>query len=334
MSNFVGSNFLLVAFVGTALFFDFLNGFHDSSNTVATMIASRAVTPVRALMMSAAAHFVSPFIFGVAVATTIGHEVVAESATTLPVVWAALLGASLWNLLTWLLGIPSSSSHALVGGLVGATFVGFGPQAVLVDGLSKILLVLLISPLLGLIGSYILMKVTRLLARGATPRIDNFFRKSQVVTALALALSHGSNDAQKTMGVITMGLVASGTLTEFHVPLWVVGACAGAISLGTALGGWRIIHTLGGKFYRIRPIHSFVSQISSAGIIMGAALMGGPVSTSHVVSTTILGAGAGERLNMVRWQVMNSILVAWALTIPAAAAMSGLIYWLLEGGLR
>ena len=334
MSNFIGSNAILVAFVGTALFFDFLNGFHDSSNTVATMIASRAMSPGRALMMSAAAHFVSPFIFGVAVATTIGHEVVAESATTLPVVWAALLGASLWNLITWLLGIPSSSSHALVGGLIGATYMGFGYQAIMIEGLSKILLVLLISPLLGLFSSYILMKVTRFLARGATPRIDNFFRKSQMVTALALALSHGSNDAQKTMGVITMGLVASGTLTEFHVPLWVVAACAGAISLGSALGGWRIIHTLGGKFYRIRPVHSFVSQISSATIILGAALMGGPVSTSHVVSATILGAGAGERLNMVRWQVMNSILIAWVLTIPAAAVMSGVAYWLLEGGLR
>ena len=334
MSNFVSSNFLLVAFVGTALFFDFLNGFHDSSNTVATMIASRAMSPGRALMMSAAAHFVSPFIFGVAVATTIGHEVVAGYATTLPVVWAALLGASLWNLITWLLGIPSSSSHALVGGLIGATLIGFGPQAILVEGLSKILLVLLISPLLGLFGSYILMKITRFLARGATPRIDNFFRRSQVVTALALALSHGSNDAQKTMGVITMGLMASGTITEFHVPVWVVAACAGAISLGTASGGWRIIHTLGGKFYRIRPIHSFVSQISSAIIILSAALMGGPVSTSHVVSATILGAGAGERLNMVRWQVMNSILIAWVLTIPAAAVMSGVAYWLLAGSLR
>ncbi len=331
MPNLLNTNPVLILFVATALFFDFLNGFNDSANSVATMISSRAMRPRQALMMSALAHFVGPFLFGVAVATTIGHEVVEEYATTIPVVWAALLGAIIWNVMTWLLGIPSSSSHALVGGIIGAAVVGYNVDAIKPAGLIKILLVLFTSPLLGFIVGYILIKSLLFLCRGASPRINAFFKKSQVVTAMALALSHGANDAQKTMGIITMGLFASGAISTFRVPTWVVASCAAAIAMGTAMGGWRIIRTLGGKFYRIRPIHSFTSQLASASIILGAALIGGPVSTSHVVSSTILSAGAGERANMVRWGVMKHVILAWLFTIPASAFVAGLIYLILEG---
>ena len=320
----------LIGFVATALLFDFLNGFHDSANTVATMISSRAMGPRAALALNAIANFAGPFLFGVAVATTIGHEVVAEEAATLPVVLAALLGAIVWNVLTWLLGIPSSSSHALVGGLVGAAALADGFEAILLPGLSKVLLTMLVSPVVGMLSGYLLMKLILLLARGASPRINVLFKRAQLVTAATLALSHGTNDAQKTMGIITMGLLAGGALSRFVIPTWVIAACAGSIALGTALGGWRIIRTLGAKFYKVRPVHSFASQIASAGVILGAALIGGPVSTTHVVSTTILGVGASERLSKVRWGVVGQIVVAWLLTIPASALLAVICYLVLE----
>jgi PiT family inorganic phosphate transporter len=316
----------LILFVATALLFDFLNGFHDSANTVATMISSRAMGPPAALALNAVANFVGPFLFGVAVATTIGHEVIAEEAATMTVVLSALGGAIVWNLLTWLLGIPSSSSHALVGGLIGAAATAYGFEAILLPGLTKILLTMLISPIVGMLSGYLLMKLTLFLARGATPRINVFFKRAQMVTATALALSHGTNDAQKTMGIITMGLLAGGALSRFIIPIWVIAACAGAIALGTALGGWRIIRTLGGKFYKVRPVHSFASQIASAVVILGAALIGGPVSTTHVVSTAILGVGAAERVSKVRWGVVGQIVVAWLLTIPASALLAAVSY--------
>ena len=286
--------------------------------------------PVKALVLNAVANFVGPFLFGVAVATTIGHEVVAEEAATITVILAALLGAIVWNVLTWLFGIPSSSSHALIGGLVGASAMGHGLEAILLPGLTKVLLTLLISPFVGVLSGYFLMKLTFFLARGASPRINSLFKRAQLVTATALALSHGTNDAQKTMGIITMGLVASGKLTRFVVPTWVVVACAASIALGTMLGGWRIIRTLGGKFYRVRPIHSFVSQVASAGVILGAALIGGPVSTTHVVSTSILGVGSAERVSKVRWGVVGQIVAAWLLTIPASALAAVLSYSVLD----
>jgi PiT family inorganic phosphate transporter len=316
----------LIVFIATALAFDFLNGFHDSANIVATMISSRAMGPRRALMLSAVAHFTAPFLFGVAVATTIGLEVVRPYANTIPVVLAALLASIVWNLITWLLGIPSSSSHALVGGLVGAAIVGYGVDAVQPHGLIKIIVALLLSPLVGLIGGYVLMKLVLFLARGASTRINRFFKRAQTLTALALALSHGTNDAQKTMGIITMGLVGAGVLTQFQVPLWVIAASAGTISVGTAMGGWRIIRTLGGRFYKIRPVHGFTAQSASAAVIMGAALLGGPVSTTQVVSSAILGVGSAERLSKVRWGVAGNIVTAWLLTIPASGLLAALAY--------
>jgi len=317
---------ILILFIAAAMAFDFLNGFHDSANIVATMIASRAMSPRRALMLSAIAHFAGPFLLGVAVATTIGHEVVQPYAATMAVVLAALLASIVWNVVTWLLGIPSSSSHALVGGLVGATAVGYGVDAIQPQGLIKIVVALLLSPPVGLLGGYMLMKVVMFLARGASPRINRFFKQAQTYTALGLALGHGANDAQKTMGIITMGLVATGALQQFEVPLWVVAASAGAISLGTAMGGWRIIRTLGGKFFKIRPVHGFTTQVAASAVILGAALLGGPVSTTQVVSSAILGVGSAERLSKVRWGVAGHIVTAWLLTIPASGLLAALIY--------
>ncbi len=319
----------IISIVVLALVFDFLNGLHDSSNIVATMISSRAFRPQSALLFTAVAHFLGPFLFGVAVAKTIGSEVVQIESITMEVIIAALVGAILWNLLTWFFGIPSSSSHALIGGIVGAVAIGAGFEAIKLGGLEKVLIALFASPILGFILGFLITKLIFFLARAATPKINTFFKRSQIVTALALAFSHGTNDAQKTMGVITLGLVISGVLQEFHVPLWVITLSAGAIALGTAFGGWRLIKTLGGKFYKIRPVDSFASQLTSGIVILGASLVGGPVSTTQVVSSAIIGVGTSDRVSKVRWNVMEEIITAWIITIPATGLVSAGVYWLL-----
>jgi inorganic phosphate transporter, PiT family len=318
--------FILIAL---ALVFDFLNGFHDSSNVVATPISSGAIPPRRALLMAAVAEFIGPFLFGVAVATTIGDELLAPDSITTTALIAALVGAIAWNIITWYFGLPSSSSHALIGGLVGAALVESGIEAIQLDGLTKIVLALLLSPILGLAIGYVVMFVTLFASRGATPKVNTFFRRIQYGTLTGLALSHGTNDAQKTMGVITLGLVTAGLLDTFEVPVWVIFLCSTAIALGTALGGWRLIRTLGGKIFRIRPVHAFASQVAGGAVIMGAALAGAPVSTTQVMSTAIIGVGAAERANKVRWTVLRDLMVAWLLTIPAAALMAGAVMWLI-----
>ena len=319
---------LIIAVIALALIFDFLNGVHDSSNVVATMISSRAIPPKAALAMTALANFVGPFIFGVAVANTIGHEIVAAESINTLVLLAALASAIIWNLLTWYLGFPSSSSHALIGGFIGSVVMAAGWQAIQLGGLEKILIALFASPLVGYLIGYLLLKLIVLLSWNATPRINLLFKRAQVLTALALALSHGTNDAQKTMGIITLALVTGGLLTEFAVPVWVIILCAGMIAAGTALGGWKLIRTLGGKFYKIRPLDGFTSQLASAVVILSASLVGGPVSTTQVVSSSIMGVGAAERLNKVRWGVAKDIAVAWLLTIPATALVGAGVYWL------
>ncbi|MEW5868118.1 MAG: inorganic phosphate transporter [Chloroflexota bacterium] len=319
---------VLIALVALALLFDFLNGIHDSSNIVATMISSRAFSPRLALSVTAVAHFLGPFIFGVAVAKTIGEDIVTPGTVSMAVILSALVSSILWNVLTWFLGIPSSSSHALIGGIIGAVAVGAGLEAIHLGGLEKVLLALFISPVVGLLGGYLFTRLVFLLARNATPRINWFFKRSQIVTAIALAFSHGTNDAQKTMGVITLGLVTAGYLDTFQVPTWVVAASAGAIALGTATGGWRLIKTLGARFYKIKPVHGFSSQVTSALVILGASLMGGPVSTTQVVSSAIMGVGSAERLNKVRWGVAGEIAVAWLVTIPATALLAAGVYLL------
>ena len=322
--------FLLIVIIFIALIFDFLNGFHDASNIVATMISSRAMSPRSALLVSAVAHFVGPFLFGVAVATTIGHDVVDPAAITSAVIIAALTSAILWNLFTWYFGWPSSTSHALIGGLVGAVAVAAGLETINLAGLQKVLIALFLSPILGLVLGFLVLRLIYFLARGASPRINTIFKRSQLGTSLALALSHGTNDAQKTMGVIAMAMVTTGYVTEFQVPWWVILLSASAISLGTALGGWRLIETLGAKFYKIRPVHAFGSQATSAGIILGAALMGGPVSTTQVVSSSIMGAGTADRVSKVRWTVARDIAVAWLLTIPVSALLAAGLYLLVN----
>jgi PiT family inorganic phosphate transporter len=321
---------MLILLIVSALVFDLLNGFHDSSNIVATVISSRALRPRVALLLTAFAHFVAPFLFGVAVAETIGNELIDPKAVTDVVTTAAIFSAIIWNLVTWYFGIPSSSSHALVGGLVGAAILSEGLKVVNLNGLFWILFALFISPPLGLATSYIIMHVTQFIFKSASPKVNIFFKRAQIVTSLSLALSHGTNDAQKTMGLITMGLVSSGIQNTFVVPLWVVFLSAGAIALGTALGGWRLIHTLGGKIYKIRPVHAFVSQSASSLVIFGASFLGGPVSTTQVVSSTIMGAGAAERLSKVRWLVAQNMFVIWLLTIPLTAILSAGIYLLLN----
>jgi PiT family inorganic phosphate transporter len=322
--------YLLIVIIAIALVFDFLNGFHDSSNIVATMISSRAMSPRSALALTATAEFVGPFLFGVAVATTIGSEVVDPEAITSTVIIAALLSAILWNLFTWYFGLPSSTSHALIGGLIGSVGMAVGLSAVNLQGLTKVLLALFISPILGFVLGYLALKLIYFLSRGASPRINTLFRRSQLATSLALALSHGTNDAQKTMGIIAMAMVTTGYVTKFQVPWWVVAMSASAIALGTALGGWRLIETLGGKFFKIRPVHAFGSQLTSASIILGAALVGGPVSTTQVVSSSIMGAGSADRVSKVRWTVARDIAVAWLLTIPVSALVAAGIFLLVD----
>lgn len=321
---------LIIILIALALIFDFLNGFHDSANVVATMISSRAMTPTAALIIATVANFIGPFVFGVAVAKTIGQDVASPDSITIAVVLAALLSASIWNLLTWFFGIPSSSSHALIGGIVGAVMVGTGFQALKTEGLGLVTVALFLSPVLGYVLGQIVMRISMWSVRNATPKANLFFKYAQIPTAFTLALSHGTNDAQKTMGIITMGLVVLGYQEHFVVPWWVILVSAAAIGIGTAAGGWRIIHTLGGKFYKIRPIHSFASQLASMVVILTASLFGGPVSTTHVVSSSILGVGSAQRRSQVRWGVMSDILVAWFLTVPASAGIAALLYFLID----
>ena len=319
----------LIIVIALALIFDFLNGVHDSSNIVATMSSSRAFNPRTALTITALSHFFGPFLFGVAVAKTIGDEVAVSGTLTLHVITACLISAIIWNLLTWFLGLPSSSSHALIGGLVGAVAIGAGFSAIKLSGLEKVMIALFASPIIGFALGFVLMRVIFFLARGATPKINTFFKQAQLFTALGMSFSHGTNDAQKTMGIITLSLVIGGVLPDFKVPVWVIAASAGAIALGTALGGWRLIRTLGGKFYKIRPVHSFASQLTSGLVILTASLFGGPVSTTQVVSSSIIGVGSAERLGKVRWSVAGDIVTAWIVTIPATALLSAGVFVLL-----
>lgn len=315
-----------IAFVGVALIFGFYNGLHDSSNIVAIVISTHAMRPRSALWMAAIAVGVGPLLFGVAVATTIGRDIVESNAVTIPVVFAALLSAITWNMITLTFGIPSSSSHALVGGIVGAVWAGFGLGAIQWNGLLTVVMALLLSPIFGLIAGMVVLRLVYGVTRNATPRINMWFRRGEVLSGGALALAHGTNDAQKTMGIIVLGLVATGQIETFEVPLWVIAISAMAMASGTMLGGWSLIRTLGKKFYRIRPLHGFSAQSASSLVILVAALLGGPASTTHVVSTSIVGAGAAHRVQMVRWGVMANIVLSWVLTIPATASIGAIIY--------
>src|SRR5215208_2338404 len=319
----------LMIVIALALVFDFLNGMRDASNIVATMISSRAFSPRTALGIAAVAEFLGPFLFGVVVAKTIGAEIVQADVLTLSVIASALVGAILWNLITWYFGIPGSSSHALIGGIVGAVIVGAGIDAIRFDGLNKVLIALFVIPLIGFVGGFFVTRLIYFSVRGASPRVNDFFKRGQWVTALVMAFGQGTNDAQKTMGIIALSLVIGGALPAFQVPLWVVAVSAAAIAIGTSLGGWRLIRTLGGKIYKIRPLHSFSAQLSSAGVILAASLFGVPVSASQVVSSAIIGVGSAERASKVRWSVAEEIILAWLITIPVSGLLAAGIYWLI-----
>ena len=323
--------------ISLALFFDFSNGFHDSANVVATIITTRALSPRKALILASICEFIGPFLFGTAVAQMIGKNIIDLSTfnpgtldISILLIIAALIGAIMWNLLTWYFGLPSSSSHALIGGMVGAVLVAYGPDKILWKGLLYVVGSLVLSPLLGLWVGWFFLQITLYLSRNATPKINYFFNRMQIPSSIALALSHGANDAQKSMGLIAMSLVILGFSPSFYVPWWVVASCAAAIALGTASGGWKIIKTMGSKIYRLRSVHAFCAQTSSATVILGAALVGGPVSTTHVVSSSIMGVGAGQRISAVRWGVAKNIVLAWFITIPASGVMAGLSFYLIQ----
>lgn len=320
----------LIFVIILALIFEFLNGMRDSSNIVATMISSRAFRPQTALGITAIAEFSGPFLFGVVVAKTIGRDIVDSNVLTLDVLAACLIGTIIWNLITWFFGIPSSSSHALIGGLMSAVLISVGLDGIKLQGLYKVLVALFISPIIGFIFGFIVLRIIYFLARNATPHVNELFKKGQFFTALGLAFSYGANDGQKTIGIITLSLIIGGQLSEFTVPFWVILLSASTMALGTALGGWRLIRTLGGKFYKIRLVHSFAAQMTSALVILSASFIGLPVSTTQVVSSAIIGVGASERFGKVRWGVAGDILIAWIVTIPASALFSAAIYWLIS----
>jgi PiT family inorganic phosphate transporter len=317
---------IIPVIISLSLLFGFLNGMHDSRNVVSTMVSSRAYSPRVALGVTILAELAGPFLFGSAVATTIGRGIADPAAISLRVIFVALVSAVIWNLFTWKLKIPSSSSHALIGGIVGAVSARAGAQAVQVGGLLKILVSLFASPIIGFFFGYIALKIILVLCINSTPRVNRFFKKSQLFTALALGLSHGSNDGQKTMGVITLALVTSGNLESFVVPLWVMAICAGALTLGTAVGGWLLIRKPGGSFYKIRPVDGFSTQITSAVTVIVASIIGGPVSATQVINTAIMGVGAAERANKVRWGIAQNIITAWVITIPATAFVAAGVY--------
>jgi PiT family inorganic phosphate transporter len=328
-----GLTLTLLAVLGLAVLFDYINGFHDTANAIATSVSTRALRPEYAILLSAAANFIGA-LTGTAVAKTIaaGIVVAPEGHVGQVVVAAALVGAIVWNLVTWRLGIPSSSSHALIGGLMGAVAVASGVGAWQVNGiLTKVLLPLVGSPIAGLVIGYLFMVVVLNVFRRANPHdINGVFRRLQVLSASYMAFGHGSNDAQKTMGIITLALVAAGILPTADVPVWVILIAASAISLGTAAGGWRIIRTMGQRVVKLDPVHGFAAETTAATVILTASHFGVPVSTTHVISSAIIGVGSSDRLSAVRWGIAGDIVTAWVLTIPATAIVAGIVYALLR----
>ncbi len=320
----------LIFVIILALIVVFLNAMRDSSAIVATMISSRAYSPRVALGMTAVAEFFGPLLFGATVAKTIGSDIVNSQVLTLDAIIAGLLGALTWNLITWFFGIPSSSSHALVGGLAGAVLVSAGFSAIKLQGFYRVLIALFASPIVGFVFGFIILRMIYFLAQSATPYINRFFKRGQFLTATALALSYGANDGQKMIGVITLSLMVGGALNKFDISLRTILLSSSAMALGTLFGGWRLIRTLGGKFYKIRPVHSFAAQLTSAIVILTASLTGLPVSTTQVVSSAIIGVGSSERFGKVRWGVAGDILMAWMVTIPISAIFSVGFYWLLK----
>jgi PiT family inorganic phosphate transporter len=326
-----GFTLTLIVVLVLAVSFDYINGFHDTANAIATSVSTRALKPEWAILMSASANFAGALV-GTEVAKTVGSGLIATESATQSVIAAALVGAITWNLLTWRLGIPSSSSHALIGGLLGAALMSAGAGSWQMDGvLGKVLLPLVASPLIGFAGGLLLMALLFNVFRRAHPvRLNAVFRRLQILSAAYMAFSHGSNDAQKTMGIMTVALVTAGIQDTFDPPLWVILTAASAISLGTAAGGWRIIKTMGQKVVKLDPVHGFAAETTAATVIFGASHFGMPVSTTHVISSAIMGVGSADRLKTVRWGVARSIVTAWILTLPASGATAAVAYLILR----
>jgi PiT family inorganic phosphate transporter len=325
-----GVTIMLVIVVLLAIAFDYTNGFHDTANAIATSVATRALAPRYAILMAASFNFIGAFA-GTAVAKTIGSGLVDEKTTTQVMIAAALIGAISWNLITWEQGLPSSSSHALIGGLLGATTIAAGTGALKVDGIvGKVLLPMFTSPLLGFFIAYALMVALYWIFRSAKRKpMSVRFRRLQILSAAFMAFAHGSNDAQKTMGVITLALVASGVIPDFAVPIWVIIASATALSFGTAVGGWRIMRTMGQRVVKLEPVHGFAAETTSASILLVTAHLGMPVSTTQVISGAIMGVGSSQGWRHVRWGVARQILIAWVLTIPAAGILAAIAWFVL-----
>jgi PiT family inorganic phosphate transporter len=322
---------LLVLIVGFALLFDYTNGFHDTANAIATAVSTRAMSPRIAVLMAAAFNFAGA-LASTNVAATVGQGIVDTDLVTLPVVLAALIGAVAWNFTTWRFGLPSSSSQALFGGLIGAMLAAVGVSGVQWDGVvTKIIIPMVASPVVGFVAAYLFMTGLVWIVRRRSPApVNRTFRGLQWFSTGFISFSHGGNDAQKTMGIITLALVASGQIGDFVVPLWVKIACALAMALGTYSGGWRIIHTLGSKVMKLDPIHGFAAQTSAATIIEVATRFGFPVSTTHTITSAIMGVGSTQRLSAVRWGVARDIVTAWLLTLPAAAVVGAATYLVLN----
>jgi inorganic phosphate transporter, PiT family len=329
-----GQLVLLLVVILFALGFDFINGFHDTANAIATVVSTRVLPPAVAIAMAAVLNFVGAFT-GTAVATTIGKGIVDPSVVTQIVVLAALTGAIIWNLITWYLGIPSSSSHALIGGVVGATIVSVGVGALNLSGLSTVLIILAVSPIAGIVAGYLMMVALAWIFRRTRPdTVNRYFKRLQILSAAFMAFSHGSNDATKTMGIITLSLVSFGALSSFQVPWWVIMLCAAAMAFGTSAGGWRIIRTIGTRIIALQPVHGFAAETAAAIIIQTATHFGMPLSTTHVIASSIMGVGSSKRLSAVRWGIVGSIVTAWILTIPASAILAATAYFIYSLGSR
>ncbi|MBX3582423.1 MAG: inorganic phosphate transporter [Rhizobiaceae bacterium] len=321
---------LLVGLIGVALFFDFLNGLHDAANSIATIVSTRVLRPQYAVFWAAFFNFIAFLFFGLHVAETIGRGIVSADIVTPQVVFAALVGAISWNIITWHYGIPSSSSHALIGGLVGGAVAKAGSVAIVWTGLLKTVAAIVLSPLTGFILALLLILLVSWLFVRQTPfAVDSTFRVMQFVSASLYSLGHGGNDAQKTMGIIAVLLYSQGMLGgEFHVPFWVVITCQAMLALGTLFGGWRIVHTMGSKITRLNPMQGFCAETGGAITLFAATWMGIPVSTTHTITGAIVGVGAARRVSAVRWGIAGSIVIAWVITMPATALIAAVVYWL------
>ena len=322
-----GVTAMLVFVIVLAIAFDYVNGFHDTANAIATSVATRALAPRYAILMATAFNFIGAFA-GTAVAKTIASGLVNEETTTQVVIAAALIGAIIWNLITWQQGLPSSSSHGLIGGLLGATIVAAGTGALNINGIvNKVLIPMVTSPLLGFFLAFVLMVTLYWVFRSSKRKpMARRFRRLQVGSAAFMAFAHGSNDAQKTMGIITLALLSAGVIEDFTVPTWVIVVSATALSLGTAVGGWRIMHTMGQRVAKLEPVHGFAAETTAASILLGTAELGMPVSTTQVISGAIMGVGSSQGLRHVRWGVARRILVAWVLTLPAAGIIAAIAW--------